>query len=296
MNTPAPTSRFGARAGGLPVLGWVVVGVLIVGAWALAAALAEADRSATRAQAETEARTLALALAEQTGNFVGKIDQALRTAKFVFERDPGGATIAELAERRTFPAEDLVQFAFADAQGIIRQSNLPLGPAPVSILDREHFAVQIERDVGLFVSKPVFGRVSGRWSIQLTRRVEAPVGGPAGVLVASVDAFTFGRLFRALGDESTAITAIFGYDGFLRSRSRLAPEMLGVDHGAHPLIQAARRHAAGTWTGPSPADGVRRIHGYRGLSEFPLFVLVGTPESDVFADPPAVSVAVPRLT
>jgi hypothetical protein len=144
----------------LPLFAWAFVGVLVVAAWAIAALLAENDKNATRTQAESDVQKLALALAEQTGNFVGKIDQALRTAKFVFERDPAGATIAELALRRTFPAEDLVQFAVADAEGIIRQSNLPLGPAPVSIRDREHFAVQIERDVGLFVSKPVFGRVS----------------------------------------------------------------------------------------------------------------------------------------
>jgi two-component system, sensor histidine kinase len=284
MSTPALKLGLAARAGGLPLVAWAIAIVLVSSAWFLAVALSEADRSDTRAQAETEVRTLALALAGQTGSFVGKIDQALRTAKFVFERDPDHASIAELAEKRTIPSDDLVQFAFADAQGIIRQSNLPLGPSPVSIRDREHFAVQMDHDVGLFVSKPVFGRVSGRWSIQLTRRVEAPDGRPAGVLVASVDAFTFGRLFRALGDESTASTAILGYDGFLRSRSRLTPEMLGVDHSRHPMIQAARRHAEGTWTGPSPSDGERRIHGYRGLDEFPLFVLVGVPERDVFVD------------
>jgi signal transduction histidine kinase/CheY-like chemotaxis protein/HPt (histidine-containing phosphotransfer) domain-containing protein len=114
--------------------------------------------------------------------------------------------------------------------------------------------------------------------------VEAADGRLLGVLVASVDAFTFGRLFRALGEDTATVTAIFGHDGFLRSRSTLTPEMLGVDHGAHPMIVAARRQAAGTWTGPNPADGVRRVHGYRALSGFPMFVAVGIPEAGIFAD------------
>lgn len=284
MTPAAAAADRAGRPGGLPALAWAAVGMLALAAWAIAAFLVAHDRNATRLQAESDVRTLAHALAEQTGNFVGKIDQALRTAKFAFERDPAGATIAELSRRGAYPSEDLVQLSFTDAEGILRQSNLPLGPAPVSIRDREHFAVQMERDAGLFVSKPVFGRVSGRWSIQLTRRVDAPEGGPAGVLVASVDAFTFGRLFRAFESDNPAISAIFGYDGFLRSRSRLAPEMLGVDHGAHPLVEAARRQTSGTWTGPSPADGEPRIHGFRGLAESPLFVAVGLPENDVYAD------------
>ncbi|MFM7345370.1 MAG: ATP-binding protein [Tagaea sp.] len=273
-----------SRPGGLPWIGWAAVAALIAAAWILAYVLSDRDRIATERQAESDAATFAFALAEQTNNFVGRIDQTLRTAKFAFERDPSGTTIAELVGRRAIPAEDLVQFAFADDRGVVVQSSLPLAGPPVSIRDREHFAVQFERDVELFVSKPVFGRVSGRWSIQLTRRVEGADGRLLGVLVASVDAFTFGRLFRALGEDSPAVTAIFGHDGFLRSRSTLTPEMLGVDHGAHPMIVAARRQAAGTWIGPNPADGVRRVHGYRALSGFPMFVAVGIPEAEIFAD------------
>jgi signal transduction histidine kinase/DNA-binding response OmpR family regulator len=274
----------GTRPGGLPWIGWAAVAVLVVGAWALAVALTARDRAATKRQVESDVTTLALALAEQTNSFVGRIDQTLRTAKFAFERDLRGTTIADLVARRAIAAEDLVQFSLVDADGIVAQSNLPLSGPPVSIRDREHFAIQVERDMGLFVSKPVFGRVSGRWSIQLTRRVESADGRLAGVLVASVDAFTFGRLFRALGEDASAVTAIFGYDGFLRSRSTLEPEMLGVDHGAHPMIAAARRQAAGVWTGPNPADGVPRVHGYRTLSGFPLFVVVGVSEAEAYAN------------
>ena len=279
-------STFGPaiRPGGLPLFAWAVVTILVVAAWTIASFLVATDRENTHLQAESDLRTLALALAEQTDNFVGKIDQSLRTAKFLFERDQDRASIPELIDRRTIPSDDLVQFAFADADGFIRQSNLPLGPAPVSIRDREHFAVQLERDGGLFVSKPVFGRVSGRWSIQLTRRVEASGGGLSGVLVASVDAFSFGGLSRTFENTGPAITAIFGHDGFLRSRSRLAPDMLGVDHSSHPLIELAKLSVSGNWTGPSPADGVQRIHGFRQLSGLPLFVVVGLPESDVYAD------------
>lgn len=270
--------------GGLPPVAWAVVAIFITAVWAIALAVQSSVYNGIRNQAQTEARTLALALAEQSANFIGRIDQALRTAKFVFERDPAGASIDELVRRKAVPIDDIVQFAFADASGTILQSNLPLAPTPVSIADREHFLVHAERDAGLFISKPVFGRVSQRWSVQLTRRVDGPDGTFAGVLVASVDAYNFGGLAKVLGENSAAVSAIFGLDGRLRSRTGVTAQMLERDMAEHPLFRLARVEPTGVWTGPSASDGLRRIHGYRVVPGVPLFVSVGFVESEVYAD------------
>jgi signal transduction histidine kinase/DNA-binding response OmpR family regulator len=283
VNAPQEQSR---RPGGLPRIAWAVVASFIVGVWAIALAIQTSTHNGIRNQAQMEARTLALAMAEQSANFIGRIDQALRTAKFVFERDPANASIDELVRRKAIPIDDIVQFAFADANGTILQSNLPLAPTPVSVADREHFLVQTgaEGGAGLFISKPVFGRVSQRWSVQLTRRVDGPNGEFAGVLVASVDAFDFGGLAKVLDENSGAISVIFGLDGRLRSRTGITSEMLERDMSAHPMFRLARVEPTGVWTGPSASDGVRRIHGYRVVPGVPLFVSVGFRENDIFAD------------
>jgi two-component system, sensor histidine kinase len=282
-STDDNASTVSRRAGGLPPAAWAVVAIFIAGVWAIALAIQTSVHNNIRNQAQTEARTLALALAEQSANFVGRIDQALRTAKFVFERDPAGASVDELVRRKAIPIDDILQFAFADATGAILQSNLPLAPTPVSIADREHFMVHAESDAGLFISKPVFGRVSQRWSVQLTRRVDGPNGEFAGVLVASVDAFDFGGLTKVLGENSATVSAIFGLDGRMRSRTGFTPEMLQREMAAHPLFRLARTEPTGVWTGPSASDDVRRIHGYRVVPGLPLFVSVGFAENDVYA-------------
>ncbi|MBN9498910.1 MAG: response regulator [Alphaproteobacteria bacterium] len=272
------------RPGGLPRIAWAVVAAFVAGVWTIVLAIQTSTHNGIRNQAQMEARTLALAMAEQSANFIGRIDQALRTAKFVFERDPDNASIDELVRRKAIPIDDIVQFAFADANGTILQSNLPLAPTPVSVADREHFMVHAESDAGLFISKPVFGRVSQRWSVQLTRRVDGPNGEFAGVLVASVDAYNFGGLAKVLGDKSAAVSAIFGFDGRLRSRTAVTAQMLERDLSAHPLLRLARIESTGVWTGPSASDGIRRIHGYRSVPGVPLFVSVGFVENDVYAD------------
>ncbi len=281
VNAPQEQSR---RPGGLPRTAWAAIAVLVAGVWMVALLVQSSAYNATRRQVENDARMLALALAEQSASFIGRIDQALRTAKFVFERDPENASIDELVRRKAVLIDDIVQFAFAGADGLVHQSNLPLGPAPVSIADREHFMIHAESDAGLFISRPVFGRVSQRWSVQLTRRVDGPNGGFAGVLVASVDATNFGGLAKSLGDDPNVVSAIYGLDGRLRSRTGVTTDMLERDNANHPMVKRARVEPTGVWTGPSGSDGIRRIHGYRTLPGLPLFVDVGFVESEVYAD------------
>ena len=53
----------------------------------------------------------------------------------------------------------------------------------VSVADREHFIAQRDSaEDTLFISKPVLGRSSGRWSIQLTRKILSATGSFAGVV------------------------------------------------------------------------------------------------------------------
>ncbi len=282
--TTADSLHPSPRPGGLPRLAWALIAALVAGIWMVALIVQSSAYNNVRHQAENDASMLALALAEQSSSFIGRIDQALRTAKFVFERNPENASIEELVRRKAVLIDDIVQFSIADADGIMRQSNLPLGPTPISIADREHFMVHAESDAGLFISKPVFGRVSQRWSVQLTRRVDGPNGEFAGVLVASVDAGNFGGLTKSLGDNPNVVSAIYGLDGRLRSRTGVTAEMLERDNATHPMVKLARVEPFGVWTGPSGSDGIRRIHGYRALPGLPLFVDVGFVESDVYAD------------
>ena len=68
----------------------------------------------------------------------------------------------------------------------------------------------------MFISKPVLGRVSGKWSVQFTRRIVDAEGKFAGVLVVSLDPTLFARDYADLKFEQGGGFALIGEDGYVR--------------------------------------------------------------------------------
>ena len=73
-------------------------------------------------------------------------------------------------------AASTIQIAYAGPDGKLISTSLDRHPAPVDLSDREHIRVHMAGDIGLFVGKPVLGRVSKRVTIQVSDRVESPDG------------------------------------------------------------------------------------------------------------------------
>lgn len=86
-------------------------------------------------------------------------------------------------------SEIIVQAAIIDADGIMRASNAGPQPAPrTDLSDREHYRVHINHGEDLlFISQPLIGRASGKWSVQFSRRFSNKDGSFAGVVVASLN-------------------------------------------------------------------------------------------------------------
>lgn len=245
----------------------------------------------TEAQAELEQDTveqmslralqLADAVAGQTAILVRLVDFAILHLRddHAGERNMAfQATVKSVLD--AFPAGAILQIGVIDKDGYLAYSNLG-GWKRVYLGDREHFKVHAEGNADrLFISKPVFGRVSKSWSIQFSRPLKAS-GRFVGVIVLSVaPEYIAGSL--ALRDlASDDVISLYTLDGTYLSRSRDLAGAMGRSVPATRPFVGPNAAASGTFRVAAAFDRVRRLYAWRRLDEVPLVVNVGIGEDAV---------------
>jgi len=264
---------------------WLVAALLIAAAWGAVVELTQRDRQEALARAERDSGNLAQIIAEQATRAISDTDRILDFLAFDLGRLGSDRPEAkDILRNATKDSDLLVQMAYADAAGMMLGTSVDDSPTKVDLSDREHFLVHKNGTVnGLFISKPVFGRASGKWSIQLSRRISARDGSFAGIMVASLDPFYFSRTFQDLDVGPYGLVSMVGRDGVLRARTGLSDQTIGRDMSRSPVIQAALLQSQGFMRTVSPIDGVVRLVSFRALANYPLIVLAGFDEAQFMA-------------
>jgi signal transduction histidine kinase/DNA-binding response OmpR family regulator len=282
MNTRIAAPRGGHLAW---VVTWLVAALLIAAAWGTVAELAQRDRQDALARAERDSGNLARIIAEQATRAISDTDRILNFLAYDIGRlGSDRPELHDILRNATTDSDVLLQLSFTDAKGIMLGSSVEEHPARVDISDREHFLVHKNGTVkGLFISKPVFGRASGKWSIQLSRRISAPDGSFAGIMVASLDPFYFSRTFSGLDVGKGGLVLIVGRDGVVRARTNLDDKTLGRDVSRALPMLAGPGQSHGFMRSVSPIDSVTRLLSYRTLAKYPLTVFAGFDEAEFMA-------------
>jgi diguanylate cyclase (GGDEF)-like protein len=235
-------------------------------------------------QARKDVSNLALAYREHISRTVSAIDELLIAIVAEHTRYPDEYRIPEWVEGLPIFREMVVQLALAGPDGIARFSNLGLS-GRVDLSDRLHFRHHLNpTGAQPFISVPVLGRVSGKWSIQFTRRLTRNDGSFDGIVILSVDPFYLSKFFDSLdlGKNGTALLA--GQDGIVRARGALNNRELGQDISASSLFKTLRLAANGTFVATSPIDGTQRVMGYASVTDYPLVVALGCSIDDILAN------------
>ncbi|CAH2778784.1 MAG: Sensory box/GGDEF family protein [uncultured Paraburkholderia sp.] len=274
---PAASRRRALLA--IPALGVLVLILL----WTVIFARLSVEKEATYREAMASAAILSAALEQHTIKAIHQVDQITRFVKYEFEKTPGHFDLSSTVEKGVVQSETLVQVSLIDEHGKLIANTAELNPKRIDLSDREHFKVhEHENDDQLYISKPVLGRVSGHWTLQMTRRLNHPDGSFAGVVVVSEDPSYFTSDFynnAAIGREG--VIAVISDNGtVLARRTGNVVNATGTfsASGSYPTSE----HVSSTYV--DSIDNVTRIVSYRHIDGYPLGVLVGLSQAEEFAD------------
>jgi signal transduction histidine kinase/DNA-binding NarL/FixJ family response regulator len=254
---------------------------LIVATWTITFVSIEQTAAETRSRAEATATNLALAADWQLSRQLQVTDQALQSLAGEWAADPVKFEQGNWRRRAAALGDIALQIFFVDSQGMVMISTRPdfvgqdMSQRDIFAVQRDGYMAQRAGRTKMYVGPATRWKSSGRWEINLSRRLEREDGSFAGAVVISYDPWALARLLDLVDIGPRGMIALVGNDGATRvliSPTEMRP---GQDIGLSDMFRAAMRRNDGAWTGASAPDGIVRIHGFRPLRDQDLTIVVG---------------------
>jgi len=234
-----------------------------------------------------DSENLARAFEEQLRRSLSDIDRSIKTARARYVQHPDELDFRRWLRESQLLDDQTLQMSIIGPNGRLRLSNIDTPSSPKADLsDREHFRVHLDsKGDDLFISKPVIGRTSGKWSVQLSRRIENADGSFGGVIVASLDPAYLASFYNSVDIGDDGYVSIIGADGIVRATGGPKPKPLGLDLSGADLFRLYPREASGWhYDASSQSDGIPRLVAFRAVKGYPLVVTVGLSEAEIFSE------------
>ena len=238
---------------------WSILGIILLAVWlAVILGLKSLHQDAIGNQLQ-ESNNITRVLQEQTTRVLSIIDKVtLRANESTSTASKAETALSQVDtvrlsnESGLFP-EILSQFSIVKPDGIFLGSNLdPNGEKSgrPDLSDREHIRVHLQPELvpdaikrinanGLFIGKPVLGKVSKLWTIQVSRKLLDKDGKLAGVVVASVNPTYFQGVYSFVKLGPLGNIALIGDDDIVR-----AQVLGGEPQGIGEVFPSAQRDPA----------------------------------------------------
>src|SRR5262245_9564042 len=260
-------------------LGMFSVALTWLGAWYMAAE----EFKRTEAAAYQDTANLARVFEEHIIRLIQAHDQLLIFARTSYAKGPEHFDLKQWAHEQQLDRDVALRIAMTDKTGMLVARNRPMPSPAVDLSGREHFRVHADGDRDdLFISKPVLGRTSGEWSIQLTRRLNAADGSFDGVVISSIDPSYLARFYESIDVSSQGMVLLAGLDGIVRARVAGQERTIGYSMNTNTLFRRVAESDSGSYVGRGQTDGTVRLVSYRRIQGYPLLVAVGLSRAEVF--------------
>jgi len=286
MTEPPPgVPRSGKSVARLLTWGAVVFNLLIV---ALAAGTLLASRSQYIERAEVSTHNLAQVLEQNILGMVNQIDLVLLNVKDQLEGRSllqGDQGIQALLQTQLSRCTILDGLRMADASGLITYGSNVVSGQALGVQDRDYFQhLKAHPEAGLFITRPIVGRVSGKWVVLFARRLNQANGQFAGVVYGTI---TVDHLVNALSELDVGkggSVSLRGANLELLARFPRLPDserFIGNTKVEGDYLKAVQssRHIS-HYTSPSIIDGKKRTYTLRRLPNPIFYILVGLAQED----------------
>jgi diguanylate cyclase (GGDEF)-like protein/PAS domain S-box-containing protein len=246
-------------------------------------------RDVIYAQKARNAEILAEVLKEQTTDSVNAVDLALQTTNkavgLLHDDVPENRVrIDELLENNIRNLPFIRAMWVLDADGNMTHDSQKL-PGKYNLADREYFQVHRNHpSYGLYIDRPILSKL-GVPFIAYSRRVNAPDGSFAGVVVAALEPQYLRRFYDSIKLGKDGAIALMRSDGVLMLR--VPPSEGKEGKKLEPLPEFVKKLASsesGSYRSKSRVDGVDRVYFYTRVPGRPLVVLVGLGEAEILAE------------
>lgn len=238
--------------------------------------------------AERDAFNLARAMAQQADDTIKVADTCLADLVERIETEGlGPQQLQRLHQQMVNQVDNLSQltglFVF-NPQGRWVVNSFPvMQPGPVND-DRAYFTWHQQHNSRKpYVGTPLVSRATGRWIIPVSRRFNLPDGSFGGVVLASLDMAYFRRFYQSFEIGERGAVALLSNEGVLLLRRPFNDAQIGQDHSGAQVAQAYRANSIGSGVFTSMLDGELRLHSYRPLQHYPLWVLAALSKDEVLA-------------
>lgn len=280
MTQEAPQSVSRLARQGSTVLGLALIVVL----WGTLYVSLVHHRDWEVQNAEQGAAGVSRLFAQNGNSLLKELDRVVLFVRDHIEREGSKVSFDDLVKRTQLLSDLTIQLAAADEKGVLFLSSagLPANGPPVSVFDREHFQVHLKRNTDeVFISKPVFGRVSGKWSVQVTRRISKPDGSFGGMVVGSLSPEQLSKVYSEIDAGQKYRIELVGLDGVVRASSGEGAFHLGYDFSGSKLLDNMKQAPKGILRYKALDERERMLVAYWKLGDFPLAVIVRQSEDSI---------------
>ena len=214
---------------------------------------------------------------------IKEVDKSVLYMRRVIENNYGSVDLHNLVASKDILSDLIVQVAIMDENGIMHASSAGPQPAPKQDLsDRAHYRAHVNNpNDELYISAPVVGRVSKKWSVQITRKFLKPDDSFGGVVVASLNPEHFTEFYRSINFGNTTFISIVGMDGIVRASGGPVSDLneLGDDLTRSELLMNLHQRSAGDFID----ENAHRLVTFRKVRGYPLAVTMSIEEDEIYA-------------